>query len=100
MNMPNLESWNSWRAFKFSGVGWYADCACAAKLEKHASTRIRKVFKQKLRRVIFLTPMEFSRGHSTTETRYEGFGRYFRSEENTSELKSPYVISYAVFCLK
>src|ERR1051325_10379952 len=26
--------------------------------------------------------------------------RYARSEEHTSELQSPYVISYAVFCLK
>src|ERR1051325_9746115 len=26
--------------------------------------------------------------------------RYPRSEEHTSELQSPYVISYAVFCLK
>src|ERR1051325_425002 len=25
---------------------------------------------------------------------------FFRSEEHTSELQSPYVISYAVFCLK
>src|ERR1051325_3165732 len=25
---------------------------------------------------------------------------YWRSEEHTSELQSPYVISYAVFCLK
>src|ERR1051325_10567909 len=27
-------------------------------------------------------------------------GDAFRSEEHTSELQSPYVISYAVFCLK
>src|ERR1051325_11971620 len=27
-------------------------------------------------------------------------GRSIRSEEHTSELQSPYVISYAVFCLK
>src|ERR1051325_1662786 len=27
-------------------------------------------------------------------------GKPFRSEEHTSELQSPYVISYAVFCLK
>ena len=27
-------------------------------------------------------------------------GDYSRSEEHTSELQSPYVISYAVFCLK
>src|SRR6266404_512106 len=84
MNMPNLASWNSWRAFKFSGVGWYVDCADAAKLEKHASARTRNFFKQKLRRVIFLTPMEFSHGHSTTETHYEGFGRYFQTEREVS----------------
>src|ERR1051325_12126932 len=28
------------------------------------------------------------------------FFRFDRSEEHTSELQSPYVISYAVFCLK
>src|ERR1051325_10761182 len=32
---------------------------------------------------------------------YRGCGtRRLRSEEHTSELQSPYVISYAVFCLK
>src|ERR1051325_12246704 len=29
-----------------------------------------------------------------------GPSEHFRSEEHTSELQSPYVISYAVFCLK
>src|ERR1051325_11998263 len=31
---------------------------------------------------------------------YKQFGCSGRSEEHTSELQSPYVISYAVFCLK
>src|ERR1051325_11544236 len=30
---------------------------------------------------------------------FEGRSQFFRSEEHTSELQSPYVISYAVFCL-
>src|ERR1051325_1844358 len=46
---------------------------------------------------------------SLVEARHDGVGRHDgevvrvavdRSEEHTSELQSPYVISYAVFCLK
>src|SRR5882724_9144448 len=87
MNMPNLASWNSWRAFKFSGVGWYVDCADAAKLEKHASARTRNFFKQKLRRVIFLTPMEFSHGHSTTGTHTRDSGGISRQKGKFPRMK-------------
>jgi len=85
MNMPNLAY------LEFPGAlsnfrSWLVrDCADCCETGKNTPARGQETsFKQKLRRVIFLTPMEFSHGHSTTETHYEGFGRYFQDRKGIS----------------
>src|ERR1051325_4652032 len=51
--------------------------------------------------VISLYPVVYAINRYLTATVIQGEVLYLlRSEEHTSELQSPYVISYAVFCLK
>src|ERR1051325_11676087 len=47
----------------------------------------------------FITVIDAAKG-SPPATSFDSRDAYARSEEHTSELQSPYVISYAVFCLK